>query len=310
MRKTYKRIFKDGSGKMKLCRGKVHYYLVMNLDYTIKGEVKTTMIPYIKEMIKDFQKYDPSTDKKTNTPAQEFLFKVDDKSRLIDYPRVKVFHTFVAKSLFATKRYRPNIHTAVDFLTTRVRGPNKDDWKKQLILLQYLRNTTDMPLTLHADGINIVKWWVDVSYAVHTDIRSQTGGTILLGKGAIISTSIKQKMNTKSLTETEIIVANDLMPHILWTNYSLNCQGYNAKETIIYQYNKSAILLEKKSKKSISKRKKQIAIQYYFITDRVKADELNIEYCPTGDMVADYFTKPLQSNKFYQFRKEMMNLMD
>ena len=39
---------------MKLCRGKVHDYLGMNLDYTIKGEVKITMIPYIKEMIKDF----------------------------------------------------------------------------------------------------------------------------------------------------------------------------------------------------------------------------------------------------------------
>ena len=39
LRKTYKRLFKDGSGKMKLCRGKVHDYLGMNLDYSIKGDV-------------------------------------------------------------------------------------------------------------------------------------------------------------------------------------------------------------------------------------------------------------------------------
>ena len=63
-------------------------------------------------------------------------------------------------------------------------------------------------------------------------------------------------------------------------------------------------------KKSSSKRKKHIAIRYYFITDRVKADDLNIEYCPTRDMVADYFTNPLQGKKLYQFRKEMMNLKD
>ena len=44
------------------------------------------------------------------------------------------------------------------------------------------------------------------------------------------------------------------------------------------------------------------------ITDRVKAGELDIEYCPTGDMVADYFTKPLQGKKFYQFRKENYEL--
>ena len=54
----------------------------------------------------------------------------------------------------------------------------------------------------------------------------------------------------------------------------------------------------------------KIAIWYYFITDRVKAGELNIEYSPIGDMVADYSTKPLQGKKFYQFRKEIMNLKD
>ena len=117
-------------------------------------------------------------------------------------------------------------------------------------------------------------------------------------------------MNTKSSTETELIAADNLMPHILWTNYFLNWQGYNAKDTILYQDNKSAILLEKNGKKSSSKSTKHIAIRYYFITDRVKADELNIKYCPTGDMVADYFTKPLQGKKFYQFCKETMNLKD
>ena len=113
-----------------------------------------------------------------------------------------MLHTFVAKALFATKRYRPDIHTAVAFLTTCVQGPNEDDWKKLLRLMQYLINTTEMPLTLRADGTNIVKWWVEVSDSVHPDKRSQTGGIMSLGKGATISTSIKQKMNTKSSIET------------------------------------------------------------------------------------------------------------
>ena len=100
------------------------------------------------------------------------------------------------------------------------------------------------------------------------------------------------------------------MPHILWTDYFLNWQGYNAKDTILYQDNKSAILLEKNGKKSSNKSTNHIAIRCWFITDIVKADELNIDYYPTGDMVADYFTTPLQGKKFYQFRKEIMNLKD
>ena len=63
LRKIYERLFKDGSGKIKLCRGKVHDYLGMKLDYTIKGELNITMIPYTKDMIKDFREYDPSPDK-------------------------------------------------------------------------------------------------------------------------------------------------------------------------------------------------------------------------------------------------------
>ena len=229
---------------------------------------------------------------------------------LVNNSRAKVFHTVVAKALFATKRSRPNRHNALDFLTTRVRVPNEDDWKKLLRLMQYMRNATNMPLTLRADVTNIVKWWVDRSYAVHPDMRSQTGGTMSLGKRAIISTSIKQKMNTKSLTETELIAADDMMPHILWKINFLNWQGYNAKDTVIYQDNNSAIMLEKNVKKSSSKRTKHIAIRYYFITDRVKADELDIDYCSTGDIVADYFTKPLQGKKFYHFCKEIMNLKE
>jgi hypothetical protein len=42
-----------------------------------------------------------------------------------------------------------------------------------------------MPLTLEANDINIVEWYVDASFAVHPDMISHTGGVMTLGKGAI-----------------------------------------------------------------------------------------------------------------------------
>ena len=66
----------------------------------------------------------------------------------------------------------------------------------------------------------------------------------------------------------------------------------------MYQDNQSAILLENNGKKSSSKKTRHINIRYYFITDRIKSDEIEIEYCPTDDMVADYFTKPLKEKNF------------
>ena len=71
----------------------------------------------------------------------------------------------------------------------------------------------------------------------------------------------------------------------------------------MYQDNQSAILLENNGKKSSSKRTRHINIRYYFITDRIKNGKLEIEYCPTDDMVADYFTKPLQGKSSYSFAR-------
>ena len=66
--------------------------------------------------------------------------------------------------------------------------------------------------------------------------------------------------------------------------------------------------MEKNGKASSGKRTKHINIRYFFITDRINKRELNVEYCPTDEMVADFFTKPLQGQKFTKFRKDIMNI--
>jgi hypothetical protein len=131
-----------------------------------------------------------------------------------------------------------------------------------------------------------IKWWVDASYAVHPDMRSHTGGTMSLGKGSAISSSTRQKLNTRSSTEAELVGVNDIMSMILWTRNFLESQGYEVKDNVVYQDNESAILLEKNGQKSSTKRTRHLEIRYFFVTDNVKRGRLRIEYCPTGDMIA------------------------
>jgi hypothetical protein len=68
------------------------------------------------------------------------------------------------------------------------------------------------------------------------------------------------------------------------------------------QDNKSAIQLEENGKMSSSQRVCHINIRYFFIKDKIEKDEISMAYCPTKDMVADYFTKPLQGRQFIRFR--------
>jgi len=89
--------------------------------------------------------------------------------------------------------------------------------------MKYLRNTRDITLTMEAsEG---AKRWVDSSYAVHPDMRSHSGIFMTLGKGMAYSASNKQKLNTKSSTEAELVAIDDSMGQILWTRHFLASQG-------------------------------------------------------------------------------------
>jgi hypothetical protein len=109
--------------------------------------------------------------------------------------------------------------------------------------------------------------------------------------------------------ESELVAVDDCMPAICWTRYFLEAQGYNVAENILYQDNQSAILLEKNGKASSGKRTKHINIRYFFVTDRIRANELNVEWCPTGLMIGDFMAKPLQGTLFQRFRDLLMGVI-
>jgi hypothetical protein len=39
-------------------------------------------------------------------------------------------------------------------------------------------------------------------------------------------------------------------------------------------------------------------VRYFFIKDRIGNGNISLKHCPTGDMVGDHFTKPLQGAPF------------
>jgi hypothetical protein len=72
--------------------------------------------------------------------------------------------------------------------------------------------------------------------------------------------STKQKLNTCSSTETEIVGPDESILEICWTWYFMKAQGYGFKDNVLFQDNNSSILLEKNGKASSSKRTKHINI--------------------------------------------------
>ena len=56
LRQEYESIFTDGSGTIKVSRGRVNIYVGMTLDFTIDKVVKVTMISYVNEIIETWDK--------------------------------------------------------------------------------------------------------------------------------------------------------------------------------------------------------------------------------------------------------------
>jgi hypothetical protein len=285
-------------------RGKVHDYLGMTLDYSEEGKVKVRMENYVANILAE----SPEDMEGTSTcPASLHLMEVNPSAAKLSVEQADMFHHLVAKLLFLAKRARPDIQTAVAFLTTRVKSPDVDDWKKLGKVIKYLREFPDLHLTLEAGNGHVVKWWVDAAFAVHPDMKSHTGGTMSLGKGSVYSTSVRQKLNTRSSTEAELVGVDDVMPMVLWTKCFLEAQGYGVTESKIYQDNMSAILLERNGTRSSTKRTRHINIRYFFVADRIASGDVVVEYCPTNEMLGDFFTKPLQGSKFRKFRDLVLN---
>ena len=128
------------------------------------------------------------------------------------------------------------------------------------------------------------------------------------GRGIIHSKSSKQKLNTKSSTEAELIVVSDYLPYHIWVINFLKQQGYEIKNKILYQDNQCAIRMEVNGQNSCTGNSQHIDIRYFFVHDRIKKGRLKLMYCPTDKMIGDFLTKLLQGATFRKFRSAIMGL--
>ena len=90
----------------------------------------------------------------------------------------------------------------------------------------------------------------------------------------------------------------------------MESQSCIVEDVIVYQDNQSAILLETNGQKSVGKGTRHVQIKYFFVTDKIKNDEMKVIYCPTKEMIADFYTKPLQGMLFKVHRNAIQGIND
>ena len=186
--------------------------------------------------------------------------------------------------------------------------PNHGDWAKLVKLMNFLKATENNVPCLYANDTQTIKWYVDAAFAVHSDYKSHTGATLTFGSGVLASVLTKQKVNLRSSTEAELVAVDDVIAKILWTKLFVEAQGRKVQSNIIYRDNQSSMKLELNGESSLGKRTRHFNIKYFYVTDLIQQNKVQIEFCPTDDMVADYMIKPLTGTKFMLFCCCLLNI--
>jgi hypothetical protein len=267
------------------------------------------MTKYVSDILKE-----NNVLKKSISPAADLLFQVNDESELLDEKDCEIFHSVVAKILYLAKRARGDVLPATAFLTTRVLKPTIEDWNKLGKLLSYLHQSKDLVMKLSCDTSLQVQCFVDASFANHPDYKSHSGCVLTLGSGAVYCKSSKQSLVTKSSTEAELVAISDCISVGIWARNFLQVQNgpkchlsptRELPPVLLWQDNMSTIFLVEKGRSS-STRTRHVNIRYFFIHDRIVLGEVSVRYKPTGVMIADIMTKPMQGTKFRQMRKLLL----
>ena len=231
---------------MTVTRGKEHTCLGMNITYTNDRTAVISMKSYLQEAI---DKCGMEITRTSNTPATQTLFAVDNLLARLDSNTAEVFHSVVAKLLYAALRSCPDILLAVIFLCTRVSKSIGEDRAKLKRLLEYIKGTIELEYTIGADDLGRFCTWIDASHAVHPDMKSHTGGIMSFGLGSFVPKMMKQKLTQRVQQRRRLLVgASDYLPHTLWVTMFMEAQGYAIQENYLKQANENAIKLEKNSR--------------------------------------------------------------
>jgi hypothetical protein len=241
--------------KLNITRGPCHDNLGMNIDFLNKGAVTFDMIPYIGKI---FQAFPEKITGMSSTPATDHLFTIwpIHESTPLPEEQARAYYHTTAPLLFLSC-VRPDIQTTVALLTTSMKQPDKDDWGKLKRVLKYLNSTCYLPLTLFPESLTNIHWYVDASHQTYDDCKGHTGSFLTFGKGATTSSSIEQKIPSKSSSDSDIIALHDKTSDVFWTHQFLEAQGYNTSTIVLFQDNMSTLSLAKNGNGSSLKCTKQ-----------------------------------------------------
>lgn len=198
---------------------------------------------------------------------------------------------------------RPDIADTCSQLAKYIQNPGPDHWKAVTHLYQYLKGTCDLKLHLGGTAERTVGY--SDADGMSTEGRKAISSYVyLINDGTVSWSSKQQNLVTLSTTESEYVGLTHATKEAIWIcSFLMEVLGIPDDPLLLYSDNQSAIALAKDDQ--FHAHTKHIDIRFHFIRYAIAEGKIQLEYCPTEDMVADILTKALPSMKVKHFASSM-----
>lgn len=105
----------------------------------------------------------------------------------------------------------------------------------------------DLPTFQVHESLNLY-WYVNSAFYRHIQYKSHMVSVFTLGNSFITSVNFKQKRNTWSMTDSELVAVDDTLSKIICTNTFMQLKLISIKLNVVYHHNQSFMNLENNGK--------------------------------------------------------------
>lgn len=283
------------------CLGTVNHFLGIRVRQDKDGFYSLSQQASIREIA---ARYGLEGAKSSKFPLDQGYLKDQESEAL---PNNIQYQSLVGALLYLATNSRPDIAVAVSILSRKCSNPTQRDWIELKRVVRYLIGTADYELKLSSDRTKrlTLTGYSDADWAGDSADRKSTSGYVfLVGEATVSWASRKQDCVTTSTMEAEYVALSAAASEAVWLRRLLSELGVVSQQaTIVKEDNRSCIdfvSLEKQNKRS-----KHIDTKVHHAKDLCSRGVIQLEYCPSNEMVADVFTKPLGPAKMLQFAKQL-----
>jgi hypothetical protein len=222
---------------------------------------------------------------------------------------------------------RCDISLAVGILARFANAPGVTHVRAAKRVVMYLYNTRKLGITYrrpvdHKDngpiifehakhpldnGENLLETFTDSDYAADESRRSTMGMVCMLNGGPVAWFSVLGKTVATSTCEAEINAACAAAKEAMHIGRLLKDIGAISGDTPMrIAEDNSACIAQANSGLRHVRKAKHYEVKLRFLQQLVVDEDVEFRYCPTKEMLADLFTKPLEAEAFIYLRDKIM----